>query len=46
MNSFFSMKIVSEARCWWLTPVILAIQEGEIRKTEVQPRQIIQETLS
>jgi hypothetical protein len=24
------------ARCWWLTSVILAIQEAEIRKMEVQ----------
>jgi hypothetical protein len=33
---------------WHLTPVILAIQEAEIRRIEVgsQPRQIVQETLS
>jgi hypothetical protein len=33
---------------WWLTPVILAIQEGKIRRIEVQcqPGQIICETLS
>jgi hypothetical protein len=24
------------ARCWWLTPVILATQEAEIRRIEVQ----------
>jgi hypothetical protein len=24
------------ARCWWLTPVILAIQEAEIRRITVQ----------
>jgi hypothetical protein len=35
-------------RHWWLTPVILAIQETEIRRIEVrsQPRQIVWETLS
>jgi hypothetical protein len=36
------------ARHWWLTPVILATQEAEIRRIMVQsnPRQIVQETLS
>jgi hypothetical protein len=36
------------ARCWWLTPVILATQGAEIRRIEVrsQPRQIVCETLS
>jgi hypothetical protein len=33
---------------WWLTPVIPATQEAEIRRIEVQsqPRQIVLETLS
>jgi hypothetical protein len=33
---------------WWLTPVILAAQEAENRKTEVQswPREIVLEKLS
>jgi hypothetical protein len=36
------------ARCWWLTPVILAAQEAEIRRITVQsqPRQIVYKTLS
>jgi hypothetical protein len=36
------------ARHQWLTPVILATQEAEIRKVtaQSQPRQIVQETLS
>jgi hypothetical protein len=36
------------ARCQWLTPIILATQEAEIRKTVVQsqPGQIVQEILS
>jgi hypothetical protein len=37
-----------EAGCWWLTPIILATQEAEIRRIMVgsQPRQIVYETLS
>jgi hypothetical protein len=33
---------------WWLTPIILAIQEAEIRRIAVQsqPRKIVCETLS
>jgi hypothetical protein len=36
------------AGCWWLTPVILAPQEAEIRGIVVgiKPRQIVPETLS
>jgi hypothetical protein len=34
-------------RCQWLTPIILTIQEAEIRRIMVQsqPRQIVHETL-
>jgi hypothetical protein len=47
MSSTFWI-IKSVARSWWLTSVILATQETEIRKIEVQanPRQIVRETLS
>jgi hypothetical protein len=36
------------AKCWWLTPIILATQEAEIRRVVVQsqPGQIVLETLS
>jgi hypothetical protein len=36
------------SRCWWLTPVIPATQEAEIRSIAVgsQPRQIVHETIS
>jgi hypothetical protein len=38
----------TEARPWWLTFVILAIQEAEFRRMAVQGklRQIVHETLS
>jgi hypothetical protein len=43
-----SSKLEDLARYWWLTPVILATQEAEIRRIMVrsQPRQIVLETLS
>jgi hypothetical protein len=31
-----SIKKISLARCWWLTPVILATWEAEIRRTTFQ----------
>jgi hypothetical protein len=36
------------AGCWWLTPIILATQEAEIRRTAVQSHsgQIVHKTLS
>jgi hypothetical protein len=41
-------EIILSARSWWLTPVILATQEAEIRNIVVQsqPRQIVFKTLS
>jgi hypothetical protein len=50
-NPIFGVKIkykLNLARCLWLTPVILATQEAEIRKIEVRgkPGQIVHETLS
>jgi hypothetical protein len=43
-----SKKPVNRAKCHWLTPVILATQEAEIRRIAVQshPGQIVRETLS
>jgi hypothetical protein len=42
------LKILQQAGCLWLTPVILATQEAEIRRITVrnQPGQIVRETLS
>jgi hypothetical protein len=40
-------KILSQAECQWLSTVILATQEAEIRfLVGSQPRQIVHETLS
>jgi hypothetical protein len=47
--TYFSFKTVRKiAGHWWLTPVILATQEAEIRRISVrsQPGQIAIETLS
>jgi hypothetical protein len=43
-----STRILNLAGCWWLTPVILATQEAEIRRIEVQndPSQTVHETIS
>jgi hypothetical protein len=40
---FCRQKVVEFTRCWWLTPVILATQEAEIRRITVrsQPREIV-----
>jgi hypothetical protein len=39
---------LGKAGHWWLTPVILANEEAEIRRIEVQshPGEIVRETLS
>jgi hypothetical protein len=44
---FFSKIGSHDVGLWWLTPIILAIQEAEIRRLAVQsqPRQIVCETL-
>jgi hypothetical protein len=43
-----SIRITGTAGCRWLTPIILAAQEAEIRRLTVQSqlRQIARETLS
>jgi hypothetical protein len=43
----FSQDFKKLTRHWWLTPVIPATQEAEIRRIVVQsqPRQIVHETL-
>jgi hypothetical protein len=43
-----NIKASQEAKCWRLTPIILAAQEAEIRRIMVQsqPGQIVCETLS
>jgi hypothetical protein len=45
---FVPSKACPETRYWWLTPIILATQEIEIRRIVVrsQPRQIVCENLS
>jgi hypothetical protein len=43
------LKDFAEAGQWWLTPVILATLEAEIRRNAVlkpSPRQIVSKTLS
>jgi hypothetical protein len=43
VNELSDLSTPPIARCWWLTPVILATQEAEIRRTVVQsqPGQIV-----
>jgi hypothetical protein len=45
---FWPLSIARLTGCQWLMPVILAIQEAEIRRITVQdqPRKIVHKTLS
>jgi hypothetical protein len=36
INTFLKTRKQKVARCWWLTPIILATQEAEIRRITVQ----------
>jgi hypothetical protein len=47
-NVFMNRNIRQSWVFWWLTPIILAAQEAEIRRIKVpsQPREIVCETLS
>jgi hypothetical protein len=46
--SLLQCKVAVTVGCRWLTPILLATQEAEIRKINVgsQPRQIVHENLS
>jgi hypothetical protein len=43
-----TFKRLNKTRYWWLTPIILATQEADIRRIMVQsqPKQIVHKTLS
>jgi hypothetical protein len=47
-KSLISLKNCIHAKHWWLMPIILAIQEAEIRRIAVQsrPRETVHEILS
>jgi hypothetical protein len=48
MSVILAIRSLRQAGHWWLTPVILATQEAEIRRIMVQsqPGEIVCETLS